>query len=243
MEYTDLPPEVRNVCDVLIPGLRDILGDKLYGFYMYGALLFPESGPAGDIDGHVVLNAALTDDERSRIHTLYEHLAEAFPPFGGDLDVWYVLLEEARRSTPPQNQLKTDMYDKSWALHCAHVRAGRYLALCGPEPDDIFPEQTWEDIVKALDDELDYIGKALRYPAFCVLNLCRILYSFRNRDVVVSKRYSGKWLAGLYPQRAPMIEAALKDYEGITSRADREFLRSNLDDFREAIEELIRKAR
>jgi hypothetical protein len=243
MEFRDLPIGVREVGDSFISRLREVLREKLYGVYMYGAAVFPDSGPIIDIDCHVVLNDSLNDQERTDIFHLYEDLAKRFPSLGDNLDVWYILLGDAQKTQPPLHQLKTNMHDEWWALHCAHIRAGRYLTLCGPEPVDIFPVPSWAAIVAALDYEIGYIKKNLIYPAYCISNLCRIIYSFQKHDVVVSKRFSGLWASNVYPRWKSLIEAALRDYERTATHEDKALLQSEMEQFLSFASERIREAR
>ena len=243
MEYENLPINVKKVCDVFILRLEEILREKLYGVYMYGAPMFPDSGPIIDIDCHAILNDSLNDRDRAGIFHLYEDLSKRFPPLGGDLDVWYILLSDAQKTKLPMHQLKTDMHDEEWALHCAHIRAGRYLTLYGPEPVDIFPAPSWESITAALDYEIDTIKKNLIYPAYGVLNLCRIIYSFQKRDVVISKRFSGLLASDIFPQWKPLIKAALRDYEGTATHADKSRLKAEIEQFLAFASERIREAR
>ena len=78
--------------------------------------------------------------------------------------------------------------DHSWALHREHIRAGRRVILYGPDPDEIYPPAKWPEIESALLGELDFVEKHLHdYPDYCILNLCRLMYSFETSDVVVSK--------------------------------------------------------
>ncbi len=245
---------MQKVCDALVDGLQDILGKKLYGIYLYGAAVFPDSGPVTDIDYHVILRKALNDRNRDDISLLYSKLAEGYPPLGGELDAWYILLSDAREKSPPLNQLKPGMRDKSWALHSAHIRAGsalhsahiragRYITLFGSEPDDIFPVPSWEEITAALDHEIEYIKNNLNYPAYCVLNLCRIMYSFKERDVVVSKRFSGIRAIDRFPEWASLIQSALRTYEGTNTPADESRLQVDMESFLEFALEYIDKCR
>jgi hypothetical protein len=241
--YNNLPSQVKEVCDALVARLKDILREKLYGIYMYGAVVFPDSGPVTDIDCHVILRESLSDQELQNISQTHRELSESYPPLGRELDIWYILLDDARKTDPPQHLIKTDMYDESWALHQAHIRAGRYITLYGPEPADIFPSPSWDEITSALEYELDYVKNNLEYPAYCVLNLCRIIYSFRERDVVVSKLFSGKWACSLFPRWSPVIEAALRFYEGNSSSGDENLLRSEMTPFLEFSLARIEEAR
>ena len=233
MEFRELPSKVQEICTGLVDGLKEILGGKLYGIYLYGAAVFPDSGPVTDIDCHVILNQPLDDRNREAVFLLYDRLKKDYPPLGQELDIWYILFGDAQNAELPTNQLKTDMRDEWWALHRAHVRAGRYITLFGPEPDDIFPTPSWEDITSALDHELQYIKNNLDYPAYCVLNLCRIAYSYKERDVVISKRFSSLWAMDKFPEWVDIIRAALRTYEGKDTNADKSLLQADLDRFLE----------
>ncbi len=243
MTFDDLPQPVKDVCKAFVGGLKEILGTKLYGVYMHGAAVFPDSGPVQDIDCHVILQSPLNEQEKVNISQLFEALSKRFPPLGGELDSFFILFNDARKTSPPKNQRKPEICDEWWALHCAHIRAGRYLRLYGPEPTEIFPAVSWQDISAALDHEMLFIETNLKYPAYCVLNLCRIMYSFQERNVVVSKRFSGEWARTQSPEWAPLIEAALKYYEGTATAEDETYLQDKVGSFFAFASERTRKVR
>lgn len=238
-----LAPEVSLVCTGLIDGLISILGRKLYGVYLYGAAVFSDGGPAQDIDCHVVLAETLTNDERAAVVSLHHRLAAEFPPLGGELDAYYILLEAARRPDNPQHQLDPNIFDNAWPLHCAHVRAGNVVTLYGPEPVAIFPAPTWPSLAEALDHELDFVRRNLQYPAYCILNLCRILYSFQARDVAVSKQFCARWALQVYPAWELLVAAALRSYERIAAAQDQVLMAAKLSVFLVFMELEIAKAR
>ena len=60
MQPTALPQNIQTICKEFVNGLTTILGDKLYGVYMYGATVFEDSGRTQDIDCHVILSEHLT---------------------------------------------------------------------------------------------------------------------------------------------------------------------------------------
>jgi hypothetical protein len=244
MKQSELASPTREICQEYVSRLEEILGTKLYGVYLYGATVFPDSGPVQDIDCHVILRELLGDGEREKILRLYKELSHQFPPNGGELlDAYFILYEDAKQTSPPTHQLRPEMRDEAWALHCTHVRAGYYVTLYGPEPTEIFPPVSWSEISAALDQEMRYIEGNLKYPAYCILNLCRLVYSFQERDVVVSKRFSGGWARRLFPQWASLIEAAMKSYEGTATPKDDKLLNAEVGRFLEFASERIREIR
>jgi hypothetical protein len=227
-----VPNEIKRLCKAFLRGLNTTLGKKLYGVYLYGATAFPEGGPIGDIDFHVILNETLNDREKSELNILHVTLARDFPPLGAELDGYYILLEEARRDLPPKHQILPGVTDKSWALHREHIRAGRCIVLQGPDPKEIYPATTWQELETALQGELDFVEQHLAdASAYCVLNLCRLMYSFKTKDVVVSKFAAAQWGEDNFPEWKPLIETARKLYERQATTQDKEFLASKVRNF------------
>jgi hypothetical protein len=224
--------QVRAISEVFVRGLRAILGGKLHGLYIYGAAAFPDNLPTGDIDFHVILTEPLTDDEKSRLYELHDTLARDFPPLGVDMDGYYILLADARGAKPPQSEMWSRATDKSWALHREHIRAGRHITLHGPDPKEIYPPATWPEIEQALEAELDYVeGHLEQYPHYCILQLCRLIYSYETRDVVVSKAQAADWAGDALPEWGRHVELARKSYAGQATPEDREFMLAGVGTF------------
>ena len=235
--------QVSVIGEAFVNGLKTILGGKLYGAYIYGAAAFPDAVPTGDIDFHVILKDALTDSERSELERLHESLAQQFPPLGGELDGYYILLRDARCALPPKSQMWNRATDNSWALHREHIRAGRHIALHGPDPTEIYAPATWPEMEGALRGELDYVEEHLHeYPDYCILNLCRLIYSFETRDVVVSKAAASDWAHDALPQWKRHIELAKKSYARQATPQDREFMLAEVRGLFEFARERIEKA-
>ncbi|MFC1573247.1 aminoglycoside adenylyltransferase domain-containing protein, partial [Candidatus Eisenbacteria bacterium] len=234
-----LPNQIHDVTKAFVDEAASILGAKLYGIYMYGASVFDDGGPIQDIDCHVILNGPLGKDEREALLNVHKELAERYPPLGGELDAYFILLDAAKASAPPQHQLDLTTFDNSWALHCAHVRGGRYVILWGPEPTEVFPAPSWGEIATALEDELAYVKGHLCHPAYCVLNLCRIAFSYSEKDPVKSKHGSGLWASERFPEWKPLIQVAMRVYEKEHSEEDGRLLGKQLNSFLMFVEEYL----
>jgi hypothetical protein len=224
-----LARDIQDLCQALLGGLKAALGDKLYGVYVFGAAAFPESGLTGDIDFHVILRERLTDQEHFEINRLHSALARDFPPLGAELDGYYILLQAARHTSPPVHQLRPEITDVSWALHREHIRAGRCIVLHGPDPKQVYPPATWLELENALRGELQYVQEHLDdYPDYCILNLCRLMYSFKTRDVVVSKIAAATWAHDAFPQWRRLVELAQKSYARRGTPEERVFMLSEV---------------
>lgn len=224
--------QVKTLGAAFARGLKHILADKLVAAYIFGAAAFPDTVHTGDVDFHVILSAELTEAERAALEELHRDLARQFPPLGGEMDGHYILLQDARRQTPPRSQMWQRATDTAWALHCAHIRAGRYITLHGPNPRHIYPAASWSGIETALYGELDYVEEHLSvYPDYCILNLCRLIYSFETKDVVISKAAAAEWAYKHYPQWQRHIELARKSYAGKATAQDRQFMLAEVEQF------------
>jgi len=199
-------PEFRGLCEEFAAGVRSVLQEKLYAVYIYGAVTFPETKHTGDVDFHAVLVAPPTEEERANLLQLHARLEREVPPVGTDLDGYYVLLDDARRAGRPRHLLFPEIVDESWALHRAHMLAGRVAVLHGPDPRTIFASPTRAELDEALDGEIDYVKRHLAdYPGYCVLNLCRLLYSWETGDVVTSKAAATAWALERFPAWRELI--------------------------------------
>lgn len=237
--------EVNIIGEAFRDGLLAILSRKLVGVYLYGAVAFPDTAPTGDIDYHVILEEPLTDKEQVALEALHESLARRFSFPGAALDGYYLLLEDARRETPPKSQMWGGAIDHSWALHREHIRAGRRIVLYGRDPNDIYQPAKWPEIESALFGELDFVAKHLHdYPDYCILNLCRLMYSFETGDVVVSKAMAAEWAAEAFPVWRQSINLAWKSYPGQWTPDEGELMIADIDKLlafaQERIQENIR---
>jgi hypothetical protein len=228
----EMRPEIRELCRELRDGLRDALREKLHAVYVYGAVTFPETTRTGDVDFQAVLSQPPTSDERVALLALHERLAVDFPPLGAELDGYYILLDDARGTAPPQHLLFLHLFDDSFALHRAHMLAGRVFVLYGPDPESIYTAPTWGELSQALDGEMGYVAAHLaQYPAYCVLNLCRLMYSHGTRDVVTSKAASAAWGLEHFPAWRLLIESARRSYAHEDTAADRDALSHDVGSF------------
>lgn len=220
-----LPAEITTLCTQFQSGLMSALNDRFASLYVYGALAFPR--PARwrvDIDFHVLVTQPLSDNERQAVKNLHDRLGEA-SSLGEALDGYYILLEDARQSDPPMNQAWIQVVDEAWALHRAHILAGRLFLLHGLDPRKIVPAPSWSELETALDHEMDFIERHPEERAFALLNACRVLYSFQTRDVVTSKFASSQWaLESLPRERTDLIEAAVRLYLGAGTDTDERLL-------------------
>jgi hypothetical protein len=215
------------VADALRRGLEDALGDGPAGLFVHGAAMFPHPDAwTLDFDFHVLVAHPLGKAECDRIRDLYAALAKQ-SELGRHLDGYFVLLADAARPEPPVHQLDPTVRDEAWALHRAHVHAGRYTSICGVDPRAVVPAPTWPELDAALRSELAFIESHPAATAFGILNGARIVVSYARRDVVLSKYEAAhSALDALPAEWHEVLGAALRAYERAPRPADVDTLAS-----------------
>jgi hypothetical protein len=220
-DVPELPADVAQLCEDFETGLRFSLGGALESLYLYGALAFPRPDRwQVDVDFHALLSRSITADEREAVQALHRRLSAADL---GELDGYYILVADAARATPPVSQvgafpssgaaLVNEATDDAWALHRAHILARRFVLLHGDDPRAILVPPTWDELAQALGVELAYVESHPWHAAYGVLNACRILCSFRSRDVVMSKYDAAHWGMTELPARwQELIAGAVRCY-------------------------------
>jgi len=235
-----LLPKVRELVEEFRDELFTVLGTKLVGAFLHGSIAFPGYEPHhGDIDFHVVIRRPLTGEEIRRLDHLHRTLAARFE-FGKRLDGFYIPLAKARKSETPRGlvygahgRIHHGGSDDAWALHLEHLHASAYIRLQDPSPNRIFPTADWNSIRSALYRQLQYARKIIESDSWwAVLNLCRLVYSFENGRVVVSKLGAARWALKRLPSKwRPVIRSAINTYHGTETSDDRAVLRGDARKF------------
>ena len=217
-----LPPltdDVILIADTLRRGLDQCLGEAVASLFLYGAVAFPRPERWRiDFDFHVLLRRPLTSAEAQEVAALYGRTASV-SELGADLDGYFVLLADAAGAAPPRHLLKGEARDNAWALHRAHVHAGRYFLIAGMDPVDIVPEPTWPEIEDGLRAEMAFVVAHPDATAFGILNAARILYSITTHDAVLSKYHASEWALDTLPSEWHEAIAAARRWYAQDARA------------------------
>ena len=225
---SDLPSAVQAACRDLREGLLRVLGDDLVWLWVYGAVTFDDRPRRlGDVDTHAIVRSPSGPARARAIDDLHASSDVEW-------DSWYVLLADAASRAPPRHAFRAGLHDRAWALHRAHWLAGQYVLLHGRAPAELVPAPTWPELLDGLRSEVEFVEGVVRegprdaeHAAFAVWNGCRVVYSLRTRDVVVSKRAAATWALEHAPSSwRPAIEAAGRAYDAQPRPGDAETLRA-----------------
>jgi hypothetical protein len=235
--FEDVPELARTAWTRLRDELLSILGDELVAIWAYGSVIGSDRPrrPA-DLDTHVIVRRRPDAPTAQRIDGASQAIAV---DAGVDWDTWYIALADARQPDHPPHAFREGRRDTAWALHRAHLLAGRFVHVYGQEPAEILPRPTWPEVEVDLDRELEHIERhnheGDRDPyeaAYAVLNGSRILHSIGTHNVVLSKREAATWALEYLPERwHPAVRAALRAYDERATPADVELLASEMEQF------------
>lgn len=178
-----------------------------------------------DVDFHALLAYPLTDRDRGAVRELHRDLAERWP-LGDELDGYCLLALRCREVRVADRPGVWGATSSAWALDRAHVLAGRFMLMLGDDPRAILTEPTWAELEACLSAVMSYI---IDHPepaaaAFSVRSACRVLYSVRTRDVVISKYQAAQWGIAELPNWSGLLEAAVRSYTSSDTASDRQLL-------------------
>jgi hypothetical protein len=220
-------PEVNAVLQVLLSGVRDVLGDCFVGMYLYGSLAGGDFCPQrSDIDFVVATADVLPDETVAALEALHAHIADSDLKWAAKLEGAYVpLLTLCRHdpSGPPcpcinEGRFYRAALGSDWVIQRYTLRErGVVVAGADPrslidpvQPDDLrqavmgFLREWWAPMLQDPDPRL-HGGE---YQAYAVLTMCRALYTLRY-GTIVSKTAAARWVQ----------EALGRPWEGLIEQA------------------------
>ncbi|MCC6613030.1 MAG: nucleotidyltransferase domain-containing protein, partial [Anaerolineae bacterium] len=116
MTYPTPYPDANAVLDRLLSGVREILGERLIGMYLYGSLATGDFDPAtSDVDFVVVTDMSLDDTLFAQIDALHRRVAASDLKLAHKLEGAYTSPQTLRRfdpAEPPSFYYNEDHEDK-----------------------------------------------------------------------------------------------------------------------------------
>ena len=205
--------DVNRLLADLTDGVVGVLGSGLVGLYLTGSLTYGDfERGSSDIDFLAVLDRPLQDNERSSLVEMHARIAERYPIWAERIEGSYItknMLDSIEPPSTPRPYINggafwepDPQYGNEWMINLYALRE-RGVSLVGPDPADLIPEVSIEEVREASRRDLfeEWLPK-LNDPAFfesshlqayVTLTLCRILHRAWN-DEVVSKRVAASWV-------------------------------------------------
>jgi hypothetical protein len=227
-------PGINKVLDLLLSGVKNILGKQLVGMYLYGSLSSGDFDPqSSDIDFVVVTEDVLPPETVSALEAMHKNIWASGLKWAAKLEGSYVPKGLIRRHDPHASPCPTvnegeffvDQRGSDW-ISQRHVMRECGVTVYGPDPktliDPVSPDdirqailgvlQEWWFPMLANPDWLRRHGSV--YHAFAVITMCRALHAFKH-GAIVSKPAAAKWAQAEFgAQWEALIEKALASQHG-----------------------------
>lgn len=226
METTTIPPVLQPLIDAYLRALEPLRA-HFYGIYIYGSIAlgaFEEE--KSDIDILALTQGEWSARELAQLEDLHRQLLST-QPFGGRLEAQYLpggYLGKSRRDSaiapyPSVHDQRFspagfgDLNGVTW-----WVLKHKGICLLGPEPAELPFDYTWRQILLTMRYNLDvYFAGKLKRPyiylnadaaEFAVTNLCRILSTIEDGEIVSKSASLQTWRPRLPARWQPLLNEA-----------------------------------
>lgn len=208
--------------------MREVLGNKLVGAYLFGSATGADFDRESDVDVLAVTEGGISDDTFAELQRMHARIATIDSWCATQLEVSYIPRPAVRRYQPPDvlhprldrgqgEKLHIMSHDADWVVQRYLVREHSSVLLGPPARELIDPVSPDElrQAMRALVEE--WLAPLVEnrplvhtrgYQSFLVLSACRILYTLERGDVV-SKNAAALWGERTLAARwTPLIKGA-----------------------------------
>ena len=221
--------DVNEILNLLLTNIKDILQSQFVGMYLFGSLANGDFDQHSDIDVLIVTDGEISSDTFSTLQNMHTEVAKIDSPWAVQQEVSYMPQSALRKFDPPNIRhpsldrgdgeiLKIKAHESDWIIQRYLLRE-RGIVITGPDLktliDPIAPYELRQAVVDVLPLWVNPILahpskiKSRGYQSFCVLSLCRMLYTLQNK-AILSKPAAAKWAIKTLDSRwKPLIEQAV----------------------------------
>jgi predicted nucleotidyltransferase len=249
-------PDVNEILNLLLTNVRDILQKQFVGMYLFGSLANGDFDQHSDIDVLIVTDGDISGDTFSALHDMHIRMAEFDSTWAVQQEVSYIPRNALRRFNRTNNYHPHLDRDKGERLHMMahesdwiiqrHLLRENGIVITGPDLktliDPIEPHELRQAVIDVLPLWVNPILndppkiKSRGYQSYCVLSLCRMLYTLQNK-AILSKRAAAQWaIETLEPRWKPLIKRALIGRQNSNLEAEPEDINETLEMMRYTLE-------
>lgn len=221
-------PDVNEILNLLLTGLKGILGDQLVGMYLFGSLANGDFDEYSDIDILFVTETILSDEIYNELCKMHKWISTIESPWATQLEVSYIPIDAIRLFDPSNNrhphidrgpgeELHIMQHDADWIVQ-RYILRKRGITISGPDPKTLIAPISPADLRLAVSDVMHtwflyFIEdrgrlKSRGYQSYVVLTQCRILYTYEHGEIV-SKSVAAEWAK----------QSLAKEWSGLIDRA------------------------
>jgi len=241
--------DVNELLTILHSSVKKILNDQFLGIYLYGSLANGDFDEHSDIDVLIVTKEEISAGTFSALQQFHKRINLLDSPWATQFEVSYIP-QAALRRFDPTNKLHPHMdrgndevlhvmsHESDWIIQ-RHILRERGIVIEGPDLPSLIDPVSREDLRRAVASVLPlWIQPILEdpsqihkrgYQSYCVLTLCRMLYTLKHTEIV-SKPAAANWALENLDQRwSPLIDRALTGRQTPNLEADIEDINRTLD--------------
>jgi L-rhamnose mutarotase len=223
-EYSD----VNEILEILLTGIKTILGEKLVGLYLDGSLVIGDFEPGiSDIDLVAALSTEIDDQEFEALKKMHYELVSVHTKWYDRIEVCYITvdaLKTVRTKTSqivnisPGEPIHRKESNKEWLMNW-YLSREKSKTLYGPSPKRIIEPISKEEFIQTVKTHTrswDKYVQDMRNPyaqSYSIFAMCRALYTVKNGEQV-SKKKAALWVEKEYPEWSEIIQDALKWRQG-----------------------------
>lgn len=216
-------PQMNDLLDDLLAGMRGVLGERLIGVYLYGSLVAGGFDDAlSDVDLLAVTAGDIDVGELDALRVMHDRFVRDRPRWDDRIEVAYLSVAALRTFKErtsrigiisPGEPLHFKEAGRDWLMNWYLVRDGG-RTLHGPPPEELIPSVSKAEFVESVRDHARGWGDGIdrmrgRGPlSYVILTLCRTLYTHETGEHV-SKEGAAAWARRDLPEWADLIGEAL----------------------------------
>ena len=241
-------PDVNEILTLLFSDVQKILGNQFIGMYLFGSLANGDFDEHSDIDVLVVTDQGISQSTFSALQELHKRINTIDSPWAVQIEASYMPQGALRRFDPANNihphmdrgdneVLHWMSHESDWIIQ-RHILRERGIVIKGPDLRTLIDPVSSDELRKAVLNVLPLWVKPILedpslikkrgYQSYCVLTLCRMLYTVKHGEIL-SKPGAAKWaLEQMDPEWKPLIERALVGRQNSDLEADPEDLKGTL---------------
>lgn len=209
-----MPRDIKKFFSKIKKELQKVLGDNLYGIYIFGSLTYGGfRSKSSDIDCVAVINKKLNNQEFESLDNWYKRLLKKNYHLAKRLEMTYAvknhLISSGVSKTPKFYNGKFSKKAESDAnnpIVWLNIK-NNGIAVFGPLPQKFVPNISYQILKDALKTESDYLRnhneKYLKEDwskIYVILTLCRILYTLKTKKIA-SKKEAVAWCLKNLPKK------------------------------------------
>ncbi|MBP9718881.1 MAG: DUF4111 domain-containing protein [Candidatus Levybacteria bacterium] len=215
--------EVNSLIQLLLSQIKDILGEKMIGLYLYGSLVTGDFDiKISDIDLLCAVSSDVDSHEFEKLKQMHEDFAKTHKAWNDRIEVQYLSIDGLKtfksRTTKmvdisPGEPIHILDAGKEWLVNWYMVQE-KGLTLFGASSKTIIDPISKDEFIETVREHTKIwrtkdIPKRRGSQAYAILTLCRAYYTLKHGEQV-PKREAAVFIQKEFPEWKSLIDDALQ---------------------------------